>query len=65
MSENKKEIFTDEQRRELDRVLLLIKERDERILDILEDIQTQQRKGAYNDTIDKKIDRLRDNIKKN
>ena len=63
MSENK-EIFTDEQRRELDRVFGLVKERDEKFLDILEDIQTQQRKGVYNDTIDKKIDRLRDIITK-
>ncbi|MFY9299888.1 MAG: hypothetical protein WAO91_01690 [Candidatus Nitrosotenuis sp.] len=64
MNENKKEIFADEQRRELDRMFLLVRERDEKILDILEDIQTQIRKGAYNDIIDKKIDRLRDIITK-
>jgi len=61
---SEKEIFTDEQRRELDRMFSLVKERDERLLDIVEDMQTQQRKGAYDITIDKKIDRLRDKIEK-
>jgi len=64
MSENKKQIFTDDQRRELDRMFSLVKERDEKLLDILEDIQLQQKKGAYDFNIEKKIGRLRDKIEK-
>ena len=64
MSENKKQIFTDNQRRELDRMFSLVKERDEKLLDILEDIQMQQKKGTYDFNIEKKIDRLRDKIEK-
>lgn len=64
MSENKKQIFTDNQRRELDRMFSIVKERDEKLLDILEDIQLQQKRGAYDFNIEKKIDRLRDNIEK-
>ena len=65
MNENKRQIFTDEQRRELDRIFSLVKERDEKLLDILEDIQMQQKRGTYDFNIEKKIDQLRDKIEKN
>lgn len=64
MSEDKDQIFTKEQKRELDRVLSLIKERDMEIVDILEAIQIQQKNGQYDYNIEKKIDRLRAKIEK-
>lgn len=61
MSE-KKETFTDEQRRELDRMFSIVKERDEAIIDILERLQHQQKKGQYDDSIEKGLDRLRKKV---
>jgi len=64
MNENDKQIFTDEQRRELDRMFALVKERNEEILNILEDIQMQQKRGPYDFNIEKRIERLRNKIEK-
>ncbi len=64
MSENKKEIFTDEQRRELDRMFSIVRERHEEILNIIEDVQMQQKRGAYDLNIEKRIERLRNKIEK-
>ena len=62
MSEEKEQIFTNEQKRELERILSLIKQRDMEIVDILEVIQLQQKNGRYDFNIEKKIERLRSKI---
>ena len=65
MNEDRKQIFTEEQKRELERMFSLVKERDREIVNILETIQMQQKSGVYDFNIETKIDRLRSKIENN